>query len=172
MKNEAPKEARKRKALGVLLVLVTLCVVAAAVAIPNFIHFQSRSKQAEAKSALKSILFAESEQFASHQEYASDSNRLELTLELVRYSCWLQTGKATWVGAQATVAAVPTGLPVDAEPGMRGRCPTCQFVAVCVGNIDNDPTADVWSIASFERKRGAETVAPGTPYCEVNDVED
>jgi type IV pilus assembly protein PilA len=45
------------------------------------------------------------------------------------------------------------------------------FTAACIGNIDNDPTLDVWTISSAERTDASGgTVPPGTPLNEVNDV--
>lgn len=56
-------------------------------------------------------------------------------------------------------------------PGVRGLCPKCEFTAICVGQLDDDETLDVWSIASDERHfPDGGVVAAGTVSHDVNDV--
>lgn len=45
------------------------------------------------------------------------------------------------------------------------------FLAACVGNIDNDPTVDVWTVSSEDRSEpDGRTLPAGTPRNVVNDA--
>ena len=50
-----------------LMIVVAIIGILAAIAIPNFIKFQCRSKQSEAKSQLKSMYVAQESYFAGTQ---------------------------------------------------------------------------------------------------------
>lgn len=65
-------------ALALNLVLVPMCGgVYAAIAIPNFIKFQCRSKQSEAKANLKSLFVAQELYRAEKNAYANDLATIE-----------------------------------------------------------------------------------------------
>ncbi|MCA3012525.1 MAG: hypothetical protein INH41_09020 [Myxococcaceae bacterium] len=40
---------------------------------------------------------------------------------------------------------------VRAALGVRGSCPACQLTVACVGNLDDDPDLDVWTISTEDR---------------------
>ena len=55
--------------------------------------------------------------------------------------------------------------------GVTGTCPECEITMACAGNIDDDPTLDIWTISTAARKGPAgENIAPGEPFCEQNDL--
>ena len=56
---------------------------------------------------------------------------------------------------------------VKASLGLSGTCPDCQLTVGCVGNLDDDPAVDVWSISTADRP-GAPR---GTPIHHVKDLE-
>jgi type IV pilus assembly protein PilA len=55
--------------------------------------------------------------------------------------------------------------------GIQGRCPGCELVLGCAGNIDDDGTVDVWTISSADRVIEGTPVARGTPFRHLNDRE-
>src|SRR6185369_4149977 len=55
-----------------LMIVVAIIGILAAIAIPNFIRFQARSKQSEAKANLKSYFTAERAYFADREEYTGN----------------------------------------------------------------------------------------------------
>ena len=57
-----------------LMIVVAIIGILAAIAIPNFIKFQCRSKQSEAKSQLKSMYVAQESYFAEHDVYVGITN--------------------------------------------------------------------------------------------------
>src|SRR5438105_780558 len=64
---------------GALLACCPIVGILAAIAIPNFIKFQARSKQSECKVAVKSAWVAEKSYFAEHDAYTEDPNELMLS---------------------------------------------------------------------------------------------
>src|SRR4051812_41080414 len=54
-----------------LMIVVAIIGILAAIAIPNFIKFQARSKQSESKSNLKGIFTAEKSFFAEHDGFGT-----------------------------------------------------------------------------------------------------
>ena len=59
-----------------LMIVVAIIGVLAAIAIPNFIKFQARSKQSEAKANLKAIFTAQKAFFAENDKYSSEMGRI------------------------------------------------------------------------------------------------
>lgn len=57
-----------------------------------------------------------------------------------------------------------------AELGIRGACPACSINIACAANIDADPSVDLWTISSLERKGAhGETIPAGLPWLELDD---
>jgi len=64
------KRAQKGFTLIELMIVVAIIGILAAIAIPNFIKFQARSKQSEAKSNLKALFTAQKSYFQEYDRYA------------------------------------------------------------------------------------------------------
>ena len=62
---------RKGFTLIELMIVVAIIGILAAIAIPNFIKFQARSKQSEAKTNLKAVFTAEKSWYGEHDTYAA-----------------------------------------------------------------------------------------------------
>lgn len=179
----APKKAPSVPlllALGGLGCLGLLVVpgILAAIAIPNFIKFQSRSKQAEAKANLRALYTAERAFYEENQRYTSDLEELGAHLEPGNRYAYFADERGVLVavdrhrhpGQTAVGLADLPPLP-EARPGVTGTCPKCELTLVAAGNIDSDPTLDVWSISTAERtgSSGA-SIAAGSAHQEVDDV--
>ncbi len=65
------KKLQKGFTLIELMIVVAIIGILAALAIPNFIRFQARSKQSEVKANLKSAFTAEKAYYQEHDEYSS-----------------------------------------------------------------------------------------------------
>ncbi len=80
--------------------VVPMIGVLAAIAIPNFVKFQCRSKQSEAKANLRSLSVAEEAYFAEKGEYSRDAGVIGFapTGAKVRYEyAIVQAGKDSYV---------------------------------------------------------------------------
>jgi type IV pilus assembly protein PilA len=65
------KKLQKGFTLIELMIVVAIIGILAALAIPNFIRFQARSKQSEVKANLKSAFTAEKAYYQEHDQYSS-----------------------------------------------------------------------------------------------------
>lgn len=195
----APSDSTKTILIVVAAVLAVPMVVAvigilAAIAIPNFIRFQARSKQSECRTHLKAFAAASRGYFDAHQRYTPVLSELEFAPERGnRYAYFAGPGtqedrsKAQvngtsgdtqigvdlhrFPGSPITAVHVPAQLAGAVAPGVSGTCPDCSLVAVCVGRVDNDDTLDVWSVSSSERLGPhGEPIPAGVPFNDVNDV--
>jgi type IV pilus assembly protein PilA len=61
-----------------------------------------------------------------------------------------------------------TKLPPDLRGtlGLEGSCPDCNVTIACVGNVDQDPDVDVWTISTKDRPEAAR----GTPIHHLKDL--
>jgi type IV pilus assembly protein PilA len=180
-----------------LMIVVAIIGILAAIAIPNFIKFQARSKQSEAKANLKAIYTAEKAYFQEKDTYSPEVGRIGFAPERGNRYAYGLAATPTYDDRTGTVPSTPstaTGIMVDkfkftsevSNPAFSGPCGTTialvtgvtgSFVASAVGNIDNDTTLDQWSVASFSRSMPSGTcpdvagnIPSGEGANEQNDV--
>lgn len=124
--------------IGSLWLVIAVVGVIAAVAIPSFLGYQSRALQSEAQNNLRAIYTAESAHFAEHGRYADSFTALEWRpAELERrYTYFL--GEDVLAPSGESAPALPPDVATFANRD--------GFQAAAVGNIDADPTLDVWVI--------------------------
>ncbi len=182
-KGHEPAYAARKVLAIITLVLgvayVPVVGILAAIAIPNFIKYQSRAKQSECKSNLRAALVAQRAYFAEHDAYAPDPKVVGFEPERPRYLYRFDAdGALASVGIAPShpeappVAELEAGVPreVLAEVGLRGECPECDVTMLCAGNVDGDATIDVWTISTGDRTIRGEPVAAGQPYQHVDDT--
>src|SRR5262252_7743093 len=155
-----------------LMIVVAIIGILAAIAIPNFIRFQARSKQSEAKSNLKSLFTAERSYYQEKDKYSIYINEIGFSPERGnRYSYSLggasvQNRSGTTITSNAADDAVGIDqlkfpqFPVtqtykagstdpNATPGVFGTCPACDFFGTAAGDIDSETKGiDSWYISS------------------------
>ena len=176
-----------------LMIVVAIIGILAAIAIPNFMKFQAKSKQSEAKTNLKSLYTSQKAYFGEKDGYETDFSKLGYQPESGnRYSYGLATtlcNQAQTVTARTYTtgcigqdsAKFPNAIPTVGAPiatmGVNGTCPTCEFNASAVGNIDNDSNGDTWAITSTATTQtltntcgGVIAIGAGEPGNAYNDV--
>jgi type IV pilus assembly protein PilA len=110
----------RRKAKGFtlieLMIVVAIIGILAAIAIPNFLRYQAKTKQSEAKTNLSAIFTSEISYFGEEDTYSSIAN-----------IAWAPEGGTRYVYTVASFS-------------------TTAFIAQCSGNVDTDATNDIWTI--------------------------
>nr|WP_274621963.1 prepilin-type N-terminal cleavage/methylation domain-containing protein [Myxococcus fulvus] len=179
-----------------LMIVVAIIGILAAIAIPNFIRFQAKSKQSEAKTNLKAIFTAQKAYFGEKDKYVTDfkvvgfdpepGNRFSYGITGTCNETVLVTGRRYGQGCigqdQARFAKIPTGATAPLTAGVSptpADCPNCEFSATAIGNVDNDPAADTWGITSLASSAttltgtcgvDSTTISGGEPGNAYNDV--
>ncbi len=99
------------------MIVVAIIGILAAIAIPNFIKFQARSKQAEAKQALKGYFMAQRHIFSENDSYSSDFGMVGYQPERGnRYAYKALLAPTAWqsrASVNLTAMAVYQGIEVD-----------------------------------------------------------
>jgi len=118
-----------------LMIVVAIIGILAAVAIPKFMSFQARAKQSEAKANLVYIHTAEMAYFAEYNGYLDDFNAIGFGVTGSSQRYYYELGKSH-----------SGTLPPGCTASTLDMVSSSGFKAVAIGNIDGDPTCDVWTI--------------------------
>lgn len=118
-----------------LMIVVAIIGILAAIAIPNFLKFQAKAKQAEAKSNLSAIYVAQLSYFGEHDIYCTLFSQLGWVYEgPSKYEYFFS---ATEFAGDVPGLEMPAGVAVGTDT----------FTAGATGNIDADTTVyDMWTI--------------------------
>jgi type IV pilus assembly protein PilA len=133
-----------------LMIVVAIIGILAAIAIPNFLKFQAKSKQSEAKTNLKAIYTAETGYFGENNTYNTFDKVNWSPVGTARYTYSL--GAAAGIptpptaGTSVLIAGVPALADTDFAVAPARAVTDNGFIAGAVGNIDNDPDLDEWTI--------------------------
>ena len=114
-----PEQKKNKKGFTLieLMIVVAIVGILAAIAIPNFMRYQAKSKQSEAKVNLRSIYTTQNTYFGEYDTYTADFDLLG----------WEAEGQARYEYS-VTVAN------------------SSHYTAQARGNIDTDTTIDAWEI--------------------------
>ena len=118
-----------------LMIVVAIIGILAAIAIPNFMRYQAKAKQSEAKSNLVAIHTGEVAYFAENNKYIDDFNAIGFGVTGSSQRYYYKLGNSS-------LGTMPAGCSVSSLDSVT----TSGFTAVAIGNIDGDPTCDVWTI--------------------------
>ena len=174
------KKVLKGFTLIELMIVVAIIGILAAIAIPNFIKFQARSKQSEAKSNTKAMFTAEKAFYSEKDRFSTLVGEVGFAPERNnRYNYFIGgVAQDDRTGAVATTATTAQAIQADVfKYGTGATVVTTTIANTCtnsnggitsaifissdtagatwggfaVGNIDADNTMDVWSITSASR---------------------
>ena len=99
-----------------LMIVVAIIGILAAIAIPNFIKFQAKSKQSEAKANLKSVFTSQRSQYQEHDKYLTNVGELGFAPERGNRYYYQLGGGTNQIRSAVTATVVPgtdTGITVD-----------------------------------------------------------
>ena len=135
-----------------LMIVVAIIGILAAIAIPNFLTYQARARQSEARIGLGGIFTTATAFFGDNNTYIAAGDVLGYRPGgTARYNFWYGPNPGTLMTPSAGGAVAPcTGaLTAAANPGTSTGPPDATqagFTAGARGQIDNDATCDEWGI--------------------------
>ena len=118
-----------------LMIVVAIIGILAVIAIPNFLKYQARAKQSEAKTNLVAIHASEMAYFAEKNAYVDDFNAIGFAVTGSSQLYYYELGNSS-------SGTLPPGCTASTLDNVSDT----GFTAVATANIDGDSTCDVWTI--------------------------
>jgi len=118
------------------MIVIAIVAILAAIAVPNFLSFVSKTRRSEVKSNLSAIYKAELSYFGEKDTFSPSFAEIR----------WVPVGVAYYT---YTLGAEEWGKDNTANPKPASVVPVAAdnvFLAFGWGNIDPDSTVDIWSI--------------------------
>jgi type IV pilus assembly protein PilA len=150
------KKGKKGFTLIELMIVVAIIGILAAIAIPNFLRFQAKSKQSEAKGNLGGIYTAEISWQGEHNFFGNFSNIAWAPTGTARYryvSGALGSPNANYTAWNAatggTSATDNAGFAGTINHTFASARTDNTFLIEAAGNIDTDGTEDVWQMTEL-----------------------
>lgn len=143
-----------------LMIVVAIIGILAAIAIPNFLRYQAKSRQSEAKTNLGAVFVAETSYFGEQSRYGSfqeigyalagASNRYTYRSPAPGGNAGTSgTANVDLLNPPAPLAATPentiTASNASTAAGAVG------FTATATSNLDNDPNPDQWHVNDIKQ---------------------
>lgn len=126
---------RRGFSLTELMIVVAIIGILAVIAIPNFLKYQARAKQSEAKNNLVALHASEIAYFAEKNKYVDDFNAIGFAVTGSSQLYYYELG-------DSSAGTLPPGCTASTLDNVSDT----GFTAVATANIDGDPTCDVWTI--------------------------
>jgi len=138
-----------------LMIVVAIIGILAAIAIPNFIAYQAKSKQSESKVSLGAIFTSA----VAYQAESSPQTYVATTIGAIgwmpsgtpRYSFWYAVGPTAGPGTSTpfsggSLATTPCNVTTTPAVGAAVAAGTAGFTTAAKGNIDGDLACDEWTM--------------------------
>ncbi|MCY4614199.1 MAG: prepilin-type N-terminal cleavage/methylation domain-containing protein [Nitrospira sp.] len=126
---------RRGFSLTELMIVVAIIGILAVIAIPNFLKYQARAKQSEAKNNLVAIHTSELAYFAEKNTYVDDFDAIGFAVMGSSRLYYYELGSSS-------SGTLPSGCTASTLDSVSAT----GFTAAATGNIDGDATCDVWTI--------------------------
>ena len=122
-----------------LMIVVAIIGILAAIAIPNFLMYQTKAKQAEAKSNLNGLFKVEMSYYAENSRYTPEFTGLSwIPLGPYRYAYNMSNDDTKTVGLNLLLTAAKNNDTPGADD--------VSFTGVAWGDIDGDGAIDTWQV--------------------------
>ncbi|MFQ5509152.1 MAG: type IV pilin protein [Leptospirillia bacterium] len=128
-----------------LMIVVAIIGILAAVAIPNFLRYQAKSIQSEARVLLSGLYTSQVAFFAENNGYGTwtmAAGVADDTVHLIGF----QPASTPRYYQTVTCTACPGGGPV-----VNGTATNTAFTNQATADIDSDATVDTWTVANTSR---------------------
>jgi prepilin-type N-terminal cleavage/methylation domain-containing protein len=119
-----------------LMIVLSIIAILAAIAIPNFLSYRTKARQAEAKIQLKAIHTSEMGYFTENNYFTPDVYALEWRPQTDLY--YRYSVGVGFMGNPDPVGSPMNNAPADAD--------AFNFTAVAWANIDKDEAVDTWQV--------------------------
>ena len=126
-----------------LMIVVAIIGILAAIAIPNFMVYQARARQSEAKVSLGGLYTTATSFFAENGTFTATAQLDYVFAGTPKYSLWYDINGTPTVVQGGSTATTPCN--VNSSPATVQATPSA-FTAAARGNIDADTTCDDWTI--------------------------
>ena len=135
-----------------LMIVVAIIGILAAVAIPNFLRYQSKSKQSEARVLLSGLYTSQISFFAEENGYGDWSMAAGVVVDV--HSLGFAPASVPKYFPDASTVLGGTAVVVN------GIASGTTFVTTATGDLDSDATVDTWTVQDSNRE----------PQNTINDV--
>ena len=148
-----------------LMIVVAIIGIMASIAIPQFLKFQAKAKQAEARGNLGTIHTMQTAYFSSTDTFAGTARAFHLInftpiAGQNRYNYIMDVGIYPATIDNFDPALLPAGVLVSNQG----------FTCLAAGNVDSDPFLDVWGVNDIREVKNA-IADQNTWHTYSNDVE-
>ena len=139
-----------------LMIVVAIIGILAAIAIPNFLKYQAKSRQSEAKTNLGGIFVAETSYFGEQAAYGNFAQvGYALAGSSNRYTYRSGAANPGFGGSTNTNSvdriAQGVGVCCDAEMAPTALTSAQGFTATAAGNLDQDAFLDNWHVNDIKQ---------------------
>ena len=144
-----------------LMIVVAVLGIVSAIAIPNFMRYQAKSRQTEAKTNLGGIFVAETTYYGENS-YFGNFGQIGFAVAAATNRYTYRTGAAGPAGGASTgtagndlinpgggLLATRENEVVPAMNSTPGNPPG--FTATATANLDSDPTCDYWHVNDIKQ---------------------
>jgi len=144
--------------VGAFILFIAVMGIVAAVVIPNFILYQAKARQAEAKTNLGVIWVKEHEFFQEHKRYGTfEEIGFSIPGKLNRYTYRIDVS-----GRPGTVIPGKDGTVTPDNTVVPAGFSATGFTATATANLDNDSTLDQWHVNDQKQGLGKADVGDVT----------